>query len=1061
MTLTAGVTYTIQTSSDGTGTDAYLNIRDATGATILAFDDDGGDSVNSLISFTATTSGVYFIDAGNYNDDTTGSYHLFVAAAVPLGDSVAGTTATAATLAVAGTTNGNIDSDGDHDFYAITLTAGQTYIFRTAGTAASDTTNTVLTLRDASGALLETNDNAGQGNFSAVRYTATTTGTYYVDVSGSGTATGAFNLTAFVTQPLVLYTNDQIAFQLTNTYWGGTARRFNVTTGGTITYNIAGLTAEGVFLAREALNLWSGALGITFSEVTSGGQLVFDDAQTGAFASSTRSGGFITQSNINVGTEWITTYGATLRTYSFQTYVHEIGHALGLGHAGPYNGSATYGVDNSYQNDSWATSVMSYFDQTENDYFSTLGFTRQLAVSPIVADIVATTSLYGTATTTRTGSTTYGFNNTSGREIYLAVVGQSALTYTIVDHGGTDTLDYSGYTAAQRINLNAETFSNVGGRVGNVSIARGTIIENAIGGSGADVLFGNAAANVLTGGLGNDSYFVDSSDRVIETAGGGYDIVYASANFTLGAGAEVEVLGTINNTATTAINLTGNELNNYLTGNAGSNLLDGRGGSDYLDGRGGNDSYFVDSGDIVLENAGGGYDIVYASASFTLGAGAEVEVLGTINNTATTAINLTGNELNNYLIGNAGSNLLDGRGGSDYLDGRGGNDSYYVDSGDIVLENAGGGYDIVYASSNFTLGAGMEIEVLGTVDNTATTAINLTGNELNNYLTGNAGANVFYGLGGRDYLVGRGGNDSYYVDSGDIVLENAGEGYDTIYTNTDYTLPSGAEVEVLGTINNTATTAINLFGNQLNNYLTGNAGSNLLDGAGGNDYLVGRSGNDSYYVDSGDTVLENAGDGYDIVYASANFTLGAGAEVEVLGTINNTATTAITLTGNELNNYLTGNAGANILNGAGGNDYLNGRGGNDIFLFGAASGADVITDFAQGQDKIDLSALGLTFAQVQAGYVQQGVNGTINLGGGNSVTLLNVTLANLTQSDFILAAAAEALPKGFGADAVSASIAIAFVNADNDQLFGNDAGDMEFIPQSLNSGTPMAGDFIL
>ena len=83
VTLTAGVTYTIQTSSDGMGTDAYLNVRDATGATILAFDDDSGDGVNSLLTFTPTSSGVYFIDAGNYNNETIGSYHLIVAAAMP------------------------------------------------------------------------------------------------------------------------------------------------------------------------------------------------------------------------------------------------------------------------------------------------------------------------------------------------------------------------------------------------------------------------------------------------------------------------------------------------------------------------------------------------------------------------------------------------------------------------------------------------------------------------------------------------------------------------------------------------------------------------------------------------------------------------------------------------------------------------------------------------------------------------------------------------------------------------------------------------------------------
>jgi Ca2+-binding RTX toxin-like protein len=162
---------------------------------------------------------------------------------------------------------------------------------------------------------------------------------------------------------------------------------------------------------------------------------------------------------------------------------------------------------------------MSYFDQTENTYFGGLGFTRQFVVSPIVADVLATNTMYGTPTTTRTGNTTYGFNNNSGRTIYDATTYPS-VTYTVVDHGGTDTLDYSGFSQNQRIDLNAEAFSNIGARVGNVTIARGTVIENAIGGSGNDTLIGNAVGNLLDGGTGVSTLTGNAgNDRLIIRSG--------------------------------------------------------------------------------------------------------------------------------------------------------------------------------------------------------------------------------------------------------------------------------------------------------------------------------------------------------------------------------------------------------------------------------------------------------------------------------------------------------------------------------------------------------------
>jgi serralysin len=541
VTLVAGTTYTIQTSSDGSGTDAFLNLRDAAG-TLISSDDDAGDGVNSLITFTATTTGTYYIDAGTYNDDTTGSYHLFVAG---LNGEVEpnNTLATAGSLALGGSTSGQINASGDHDLYAINLVAGQTYIFRTAATAATDATDTTLTLRNAVGTQLLTNDDAGEAGFSAIRFTATTTGTYYLDVAGFGTSTGAYNITAFTAPTPVVYTNDQIANQLTNGYWGGGSHHFNVGPGGTLTFNVTGLTVDGANLARAALALWSDVTGINFNEVAVGGQLVYDDNQTGAFASAVYSGGITTSATINVGTAWITSYGTGLNTYSFQTYIHETGHALGLGHGGNYNGSADYSSDSLYLNDSWATTIMSYFDQVENTYFQAQGFTRQFVETPMIADGIAVAALYGTNTLTRTGNTTYGFNNTSGRDIYDATLYPS-IGYTIYDNGGADNLDYSGFAQNQLINLNEETFSNIGGRVGNVSIARGTVIENARGGSGTDTIIGNSADNLLFGGTGADSLYggggddrldAETGDAVLDGGTGIDQVIYRASGTITGS----------------------------------------------------------------------------------------------------------------------------------------------------------------------------------------------------------------------------------------------------------------------------------------------------------------------------------------------------------------------------------------------------------------------------------------------------------------------------------------------------------------------------------------------
>ena len=299
---------------------------------------------------------------------------------------------------------------------------------------------------------------------------------------------------------------DTIASQLTTGYWSGATRHWPVTQGGTITVDISALNSSEQTLARAALSEWMDVIGVSFREVSGGGQITFDHSagSNGAVAATntTYANGVITAAQIQISTSWLTSYGNSLGSYGFQTYVHEVGHALGLGHPGNYNVDGAYYSDALFANDSWATSIMSYFDQQENQYFNNQNFSRTYALSPMQADILAAQSLYGLSTSTRTGDTVYGFHSNAGG-IYDGNANPGG-AFTIFDNGGNDTIDMSGTISNVRLNLNAETFSNAYGSIGNLSISRGVIIENAIGGSGADTLIGNAVSNVLTGGLGYD-----------------------------------------------------------------------------------------------------------------------------------------------------------------------------------------------------------------------------------------------------------------------------------------------------------------------------------------------------------------------------------------------------------------------------------------------------------------------------------------------------------------------------------------------------------------------------
>jgi RTX calcium-binding nonapeptide repeat (4 copies) len=185
------------------------------------------------------------------------------------------------------------------------------------------------------------------------------------------------------------------------------------------------------------------------------------------------------------------------------------------------------------------------------------------------------------------------------------------------------------------------------GGSGDDRIDGGAGADMMFGGDGNDVLFGGPGADRMEGGPGNDTYFVDNGDDlVIERPGEGRDVVYSSVDYTLASGSHVEAVLANTPNPTTGINLTGNELAQELWGNDGVNILSGGGGNDTLIGFGGDDIYFVGNREVVIvEGENAGRDIVYASTSYALTHGQEIEALLARDLAGTTAINLTGNEL--------------------------------------------------------------------------------------------------------------------------------------------------------------------------------------------------------------------------------------------------------------------------------------------------------------------------------------------------------------------------------------------------------------------------------
>jgi Ca2+-binding RTX toxin-like protein/subtilisin-like proprotein convertase family protein len=603
----------------------------------------------------------------------------------------------------------------------------------------------------------------------------------------------------------------------------------------------------------------------------------------------------------------------------------------------------------------------------------------------------------------------------------FATYGNAGGRNMLTDTGGIDVLDAGSILSASSLDLRAGNASTLAGQT--LTIAAGTIIENAYTGDGNDTITGNDTANLIRSGRGNDS---------------------------INAG-----LG-----------------NDSLFGGAGDDTLDGGAGTDSLVGGVGNDVYGVDNaGDVVTELANEGTDTVETSITYTLGANLENLRLAA----AAGAINGTGNGADNVLTGNAASNVINGGTGADTMAGGAGGDFYTVDNaGDVVTELANEGFDYVYTSVSFTNWVSVEYVIAtgatvltgtgdanvntfdGTVRFNGVTFLGLGGADVlygSNYadsLDGGDGNDIilaYLAVNGADTLSGGNGDDVYYLfQSGDMIIENSGEGFDTLYTQANVTLAAnieqavvyGAATSVTGNSGNN-----NLFGLNSNNSLVlnggdgndwvmgsnqddtldGGTGNDILQGLGGTNRMVGSAGDDVYYSTSAtDVIVEAAGEGRDTVYASYNVAALA-ADVEQLvsfggATIGNGNSLANTLYGNNntVGMSLDGGAGADLIFGSNfadtiiggsGNDILVGLSGNDLFKYisNGNMGDDLVIDFITGADRIDLSGRGYVAADISTAITlaAQGGGTLITFAGGTMQfsTIMLAGVANVTAADFV------------------------------------------------------------
>jgi hypothetical protein len=328
--------------------------------------------------------------------------------------------------------------------------------------------------------------------------------------------------------------------------------------GGTVSYyfNPASnwTTTEQTWLSA-GLALWAAVANITFVKTTNSADADIKftrgtDSSAYTYVGFTSTGGAVgskaigqlTSASLSIDTS-VGGFGpingfSAWGGYPIETLLHEEGHALGLGHAGAYDGNVNASTQQYSAYDSRLWSIMSYIDPNTSGakYYSQYSdkgnFGGGVPTTWRPADILAIQQLYGAPTNTPlSGGQTFGFNcNISGAvEPFFDFTKNTKPVVTLWDQGSNNTLDLSGFTNGSTVNLNPGTFSSAAGLKDNIAIAFGTAIDRLVCSGGVntvtcnnngDTVLGGPAADTILGGSGNDTLYGGVSCDTLSGAGG-------------------------------------------------------------------------------------------------------------------------------------------------------------------------------------------------------------------------------------------------------------------------------------------------------------------------------------------------------------------------------------------------------------------------------------------------------------------------------------------------------------------------------------------------------------